>query len=446
MFALCEVLMMKIRPRNIRRLSNLYKYRARVLAATVLLGASPAWGQAGALDPSFGVGGRVTVDASAQFFDIAEALVIQNDGKLVTGGHIQTLSSQVDSAVLTRHNPDGSLDTGFGQAGMVVTMLGKSHNKISALALQADGKILAGGLLLTRQNYEAMLLRYNHDGSLDPTFGDGNGYVLLNVDSKPFNALVVQNDGKILALTGWPWCYGCSSNDMRLVRFTSSGMLDTSFGTQGIARADFGGEFAFAEAVALQADGKILVAGGDSTYFALARFDADGHLDPGFGTNGLATYSLDPEFYQAFSAVVVQPDGKILAGGSDSRGSFRRFSLLRLLADGSYDRSFGNGPGYVLTQVGEYSEATSMALQADGKIVLAGVGNHYDDFALARFSAQGALDPTFGDNGTVTTDFAGSYDYVSGMVLQSDGKIVVAGHARDSGGDAEIALARYLGD
>jgi uncharacterized delta-60 repeat protein len=229
------------------------------------------------------------------------------------------------------------------------------------------------------------------------------------------------------------------------VALAAPGELDASFGTGGTVITSFGGADV-ASAVAIQPDGKLVVAGrtniAGNTVFALARYNANGGLDPAFGTGGLVTTDFGSTD-QAF-AVALQPDGKIVTAGR--RGS--DVIVARYNANGTPDALFGptNTPGRVVTNFGATEQALALVLQPDGKIVVAGRTNKPApsgnfDFALARYEAAGTLDLTFGTLGLVTTDFGGSVDRAFAMALQPDGKLVVVGDS-----DANFALARYNPD
>jgi uncharacterized delta-60 repeat protein len=225
----------------------------------------------------------------------------------------------------------------------------------------------------------------------------------------------------------------------------AAGDLDGIFGTGGTVTTDFAGNGDEARAVALQPDGKIVAAGGAlgaSVDFALARYRPDGTLDTAFGTGGKVTTDFGSG-EQAY-AVAVQPDGKIVAAG----GAVTGFELARYNADGSLDGTFGAG-GKVTTRFGlglPFTRAHAIVLQPDGKIVVAGTATSatVGDFGLARYNPDGTLDASFGAGGKVTTDIRGtdSSDFAWAVTLQPDGKLVVAGSTAGPTGDA-FALARY---
>jgi uncharacterized delta-60 repeat protein len=281
-------------------------------------------------------------------------------------------------------------------------------------------------------------------GDLDTTFdGDGKVTTDFGVNSGRAFSVAIQSDGKIVVAGG-------SNSDFALARYNSNGSLDTTFDGDGVVTTDFGNsDTAFS--VAIQSDGKIVVAGfsfnGRNGDFALARYNSDGGVDYSFGSGGKVATDFSGDYDGAFS-VAIQRDGKIVvAGGSDHNGSIRLhdFALARYDSNGILDPTFGSG-GKVTTDFGGNDEgAKSVAIQSDGKIVVAGhsgnVGsNNY--FALTRYESNGSLDTTFDGDGKVTTDFGSGFDRAYGVAIQSDGKIVVAGFSADSINE-DFALARF---
>ena len=224
----------------------------------------------------------------------------------------------------------------------------------------------------------------------------------------------------------------------------AAGDLDTSFDSDGKLTTDFFAGPDGAGAVAVQPDGKIVVVGsavfGGGGRFAVARYNSDGSLDQAFGAGGKVTTEFLSVGSTA-SAVVVQPDGKIVVAGSTTEGPSVHVAAARYNPEGSLDHSFGAG-GKVTTRffdVGSGGGANAVALQPDGKIVIA--GHARGSFALARYRADGTLDPLFGSGtGKVVTPF-GRDGSVNAVAVQPDGKIVAAGAA-----DGDFAVARYETD
>jgi uncharacterized delta-60 repeat protein len=394
----------------------------------------------GSLDPSFSGDGKQTTDFGG--LDQANAVALQADGKIVAVGGTGAPAGQSsgqgadDYFALTRFNPDGSPDTSFSGDGKQTTDFGGFDDQATAVALQADGKIVAVG---SGANGDFALARYSADGSLDTSFsGDGKQTIDFLAQDRA-TGLAVQSDGKIVVV-GTTTEAGFSV--FALARFNPDGSPDTSFSGDGKETTNFGAQEG-ATGVALQGDGKIVVvgrAGGGG--FALARYNADGSLDTSFSGDGKQTTDFGGSG-QA-NAVALDAGGKLVVVGSiaGSGLSSRAFALARYNADGSLDTSF-SGDGRQTTDFPGNDEARGVALQGDGKIVAAGFAGAAD-FALARYNPNGSLDTTFSGDGKQTTDFGG-LDQANGVALQGDGKIVAAGVGRGADGTIDFTLARYLG-
>jgi uncharacterized delta-60 repeat protein len=389
------------------------------------------------LDLTFGNGGKLTTDFGISD-DEGYAIAVQPDSKIVVAG--KSFNGSNFDFALTRYHRDGSLDMTFDIDGKVTTDFG-GPDFGNAVAMQTDGKILLGGSSFDADNCNFALARYNSDGSPDRSFGIA-GKVITNFDAFAACdglAIVLQPDGKIIL-------GGYSSNDIALARYNSNGLLDTTFDTDGKVTTDFGGLGDVAYAVALQPDGKIVVAGTSSNDsnndFALARFNSNGSLDTTFDTDGKVTTEIGGPDDRG-KDMTLQLDGKILVAGHAFNGISWDFALLRYNNDGSLDTTF-DSDGKVTTDFGNsYDLGDAIALQPDGKIVMAGFSEIGDgDFALARYNSDGSLDTTFDTDGKVTTDFGSQYDVGNAVTLQPDGKIVVVGRSFN-GSDNDFALARY---
>ncbi len=350
------------------------------------------------------------------------------------------LAMLVLCATFTTHAAPGNLDTTFGAGtGKVITAMGAGEDTARALAVQPDGKIVVAGSCSNGSDNDFCLARYDANGVLDATFGSG-GKVITDVSTYPDNAyaIAVQPDGKIVVAG---YCY-MITYDFCLARYSANGVLDATFGIDGLATPFITTGDDFVNALAIQPDGKLVVAGycyhgGISSDFCLARYNANGDLDTAFGSAGLVFTKLST-YDDIARALVVQPDGKILAAGSCSDS----FCVARYNANGALDATFGSS-GTVIA-FGGSSEGHALALLHDGRIVVAGAcyaGGW--DFCLARFSANGALDPSFGSSGKVATPMGSNNDYIRAIALQPDGKIVVAGYCWN-GTKNDVCLARYL--
>src|SRR5207249_2282726 len=238
-----------------------------------------------------------------------------------------------------------------------------------------------------------------------------------------------------------------SNNAVALVRYNANGSLDTSFGTGGKVTTAIGSVDDEVFALVRQPDGKLVAAGytsgANSTAFALVRYNADGSLDTGFGTGGKVTTAIGSVDDEVF-ALVRQPDGKLVAAGYTSGASSTAFALVRYNASGSPDAGFGTG-GKVTTQIGSMDdEVFALVLQPDGKLVAAGYtsGASNTAFALVRYNASGSPDASFGTGGKVTTQIVTMENEAFALVLQPDGKLMAAGYTND-GSEQDFALVRY---
>jgi len=414
---------------------------------------STAYG-AGALDPTFGADGMVTTPVGpVGSVDSAQALAVQPDGKFVAAG-----TSGGDFA-LVRYNPDGRLDSTFDGDGKVTTAIAAGSRPLPdvarAVVIQTDGKIVVAGRA-TEGGHTGItffgdfaVARYNPNGTLDTTF-DGDGKVTTNIigDDNAYG-LALQPDGKLVVaggVQGWGFA---------LIRYNADGSLDTTFDGDGkvttkLCSASFCADGYRSADLAIQPDGKLVVVGNLAVddAFALARYNPNGSLDTTFDGDGKVTTTFGNGAWAA--AVVIQPDGKIVAAGGGFFGSV--FALARYNTDGGLDTSF-DGDGKVTTDVGDGDAAQAVALQSDGKLVAAGYASEgaNQDFALARYNPNGSLDTGFDADGKVTTAIAPDWqdDEAEAVAIQPDGKAVAAGYA-DMGPpeylDNDFVLVRYNPD
>ncbi|MCC7069654.1 MAG: hypothetical protein IT523_14565 [Burkholderiales bacterium] len=416
-----------------------------VLPTCALLAAVPAAAAPGDLDTTFGSGFGKVMTAIGGTDDQGYAVALQPDGKIVIAGHCGPLPTRYEFC-LARYQADGTLDTSFGTGGKVISPIGSSDDQAYAIALQPDGKIVIAGRCWNVGGYNFCLARYLANGALDLSFGTG-GKVFSHVGSSfDFGyAIALQPDGKIIVAGD---CLGASSITFCLARYQGGGTLDTSFGTGGTVSSPIGSGYASGRATVLQPDGKIVVAGdcdiGLHIVFCLARYQAGGALDPSFGSGGAVISPIGSSTDHA-TAIALQPDGKIVVAGYCAGASNLDFCLARYQANGILDSSFGTG-GKVISPIGSADDqGYAIALQPDGKIVVAGFcrGTSNDDFCLARYQANGTLDLSFGTGGTVISPIGSHEDHASTIALQPDGKIVVAGACYNSGWS--FCLARYQG-
>ena len=429
-----------------------------LVAMGVFIGAvsllHPIQAAEGDLDLAFGNGGRVFTNFAGNNDDYGFAIALPPNGRIIVVG--QSGVYPLFHSALARYTNTGELDQTFGTGGKVIAALDAGGDGLDAVTLQPDGKIVAAGSLIHDNWTTAFLLaRFNSDGSLDTTFGNQGVTVTGFGDgSTDGRAIVLQPDGKII-VAGVSGAGPYSElNDFALARYNANGSLDPAFGTGGKLKTHFPGVYntgSNATAVALQSDGKIIVAGrykneGSYREFALARYNANGSLDPSFGSGGMLTTSMGAGDSAALS-IVLLPNGRIVLTGYFTAGHRNHdFALACYSPNGTLDQSFGNG-GRVNTDFSGASDdiASDVAFQSDGKLIVAGQTGLYPSFdvALARYNTAGQLDLTFGIGGKVSSNF-GSRDEGYSVAIQGDGRVVVAGISDPTGGTFDFMVARYL--
>jgi len=347
----------------------------------------------------------------------------------------------------------GDLDSRFGNGGVAVTDFSQTDDYAYAVTVQPDGRIIVSGQSGIYPDLHTALARYTRNGRLDSTFGTG-GKVAVTLDpgGDYLDALVLQSDGKIV---GAGSTHGTS---FLLARFNADGSLDQAFGNNGSVVTTFGDPTAAGKAVVLQADGKIVVVGvsGAGPYselndFAVARYNSDGSLDQTFGSGGKVKTHFPGVDNTGSSATSIasQADGKLVVGGFyKNERTPHEFALARYNSNGSLDSTFGSS-GKITTRIGA-GDAYSfgIVLQSNGRIVLAGYSETTQDhdFTLVGYTSNRTLDLSFGNGGRVATDFAGATDDIAyAMTMQSDGKLVVAGRTGDYP-EFDFGLIRYSSD
>jgi uncharacterized delta-60 repeat protein len=432
--------------------------------------------RAGGLDGSFGSGGKRTTNFEGSFMSEANDVAIQKDGKIVVAGwaRFDLGSTSVSKAALARYNRNGSLDTTFGTGGKVTTACDGS-TQIYGIALHQTASatkiIVAGDCLRPSGDLDIFVVRYNANGSLDTSFGGGTGRkhtnlgIVLQKRTDDFaQGVAVQGDGKIV-VGGAYQREGAMEGKLPftsslIARFNLDGNLDSSFGQGGKVLVDFPDRYKFSQlrTLIITADGKIVATGEvqrlltdlGSRSITLIRLNANGTLDGAFGTNGRVIAAFGAAESQTGQALTIAPDGKIVVGATwlDNLGEgFYQSDLLlaRFLPGGGLDSSFG-AAGHTRQPVAGADHLRDVAVQADWKIVSAGIGidsNGNSTFTLTRHLSNGAADPSFGSAGRVVTPMLGTDSGATALAIQpGDGRLVVAGY-QDTFDTSDFAVVRY---
>ena len=375
----------------------------------------------GDLDTSFDGNGKKAITFGG--IDTARVVLVQSNGRIVVAGG----GAAARSFCVARLRADGRLDAAFGSGGRRTIGFGGDNESVHGATLQPDGKIV----LVGDSDFRVAVARLKPSGALDTTFsGDGKKIFSWGVISRATAVLVLPN-GKLL-LAGFS---GPEGGNLQVARLNANGALDATFGSGGKAAVDFGGDD-FGLAMARQADGRILVAGRSTTAGAVvARLRANGKLDPDFDGDGRVTLPGGG----SVSAVFVQPDDKIVVAGNANGSAM--MTVTRLRPNGSPDTTF-DGDGTATIDFGSLADVANDAVrQPDGRIVVAGSTQADEDVAVARLNPDGSPDATFGAAGKATVDF-GVATFGHAVALQQNGRIVVAGQR--TGGD-DFAVARLLG-
>ena len=370
-------------------------------------------------DPAFGTDGKTTTDFENSG-DSLNALKPVSGGKFIASGSASGLPGGFSDTTiaLARYNGDGSLDGSFGAGGKVRTKLSAGDGAVDVVE-QPDGKLVVAAATNMQGGQRGIaLVRYNADGSVDGTFGTGGSvqtYIGDNVSNgtQP-SAFLRQPDGKFLVAAVH------ANNLAAVLRYNADGSLDGGFASAGIALTQIDPDFGSVRAMALQSDGKILVGGSQ-----IVRYNPDGSLDTGFGTNGKVTAGV--------TGLVLLPDGKFVAGSA--------FALSRYQSDGSVDTTFGaNGLATSPPDPAAFGSGP-VALQSDGKLVSVASTSYgpFTRFLVVRFNSDGTPDTSFGVNGLLRESFGNADAGATALLVQSDGKLLVGGVA-----EGDFALVRYL--
>lgn len=395
----------------------------------------------GTLDTSFGSEGVVLAA-----FDVgpgkATAMALQPDGRIILAGTVSTGND--DDFAAARFMPDGSLDASFAVGGQLVVPIGTQHDRASGVALLTDGRIVMGGTTHNDPDADFAMVALLPDGTLDPAFGsDGIKVISIGAGYDAATALAVQADGRIVQVG---YSYVGNYPEIAAIRLLDDGTLDATFSDEGILRADIGPYHDKAYAIALQSDGKLVLAG--STYsvnedFVVIRCNTDGSLDAGFGANGVVHVGPTTQTAQA---VYIGNDGRIYLSGNTYWGLSLHTPVVCLLPNGALDPSFsGNGHVIISFALGA-DEGRAVLVRPDGRVVVAGRAANdlrsSGEISVFQLGNNGLLDAQFGDAGRVTTTAKERMDEARAVAIQPDGRILLAGRSNDEG-IGQMALVRH---
>ena len=441
------------------RCSSAFRFLCRITTVAVLGAAAvSAFAAPGNLDPTFGNAGLVFTEiprpAGFQlFYPTAESVLVQPDGKIVVSGQFwEDVVSYWYGTFIVRYMPDGTPDPSFGSDGIVASMgSGYPYGGLSVgadMVLQTDGKIVLIGQVPVAEGI--IVQRYTSTGQIDGTFGENGTTIVHGKAFAEGTSIAIQPDGKIVGV-GWEYDLHATPyyDAILLFRLNTNGSPDTTFGSSRTGKLFIDNGYCCPR-VLIQPDAKIVVVGTLANSarqvrpaLLIARYNADGVLDPNFATDGKAEYRIDSPQVFAMDAAL-QADGKIVVAAQPSS-----LGLVRFNADGTLDEGFGaNGISLFGTDL-----QSAVLLQTDGKIIVTGnvpnTATGRSDFALLRVHQDGTLDIGFGAGGRAVFPInAGGTNYAiaAAGALQPDGKVLLVGSFGDYYTDSheKIAIIRVV--
>ncbi len=429
--------------------------RRRVVVALLLALLAPApasSGVPGALDGTFSGDGWTTTDWIEEDRLLPEGavdLAVQQDGRILAVGELVQDGPQGWAFGVLRYTANGGLDQSFGRGGWALSPKPGSDSA-HAVAVQRNGRILVAGEGTCGFVRCEIIARFLPDGRPDRSFG-GDGVIAPYTYCCDIAALAVQGNGRIVAVGSR--ARGRYAQDMYrflIARFLPDGRRDRSFSGDGWATVDFGLGNALAEDVEILRSGKLVVAGQGGrdilprSDFAVARLLPNGRLDQGFSADGKQAVDFG-RHYDIAHALDVAPNGKIVLAGHSAELHFEqpRMALLRLKKNGGLDPTFGNGGKLRLRPLPGGGDALALVRQANGRIVVGGPGYvdsavDVSDWVLARYTAGGRPDRSFGGDGVVVANLSGGTDWIGDLALRH-GRLLAAGQINGS-----QAVARFL--
>ena len=368
------------------------------------------------------------------------SILTQSDNKILVAGYVN--QDNIDQIVIARYLENGYLDASFSSDGYTLTPIGSTDARAYQAALQSDGKIVIAGIA----NDQMIVARYLTDGTLDPAFNNAGtpGYAISSIGTSSIAySLAIQSDGKIV-ITGEATISGVQQ--IIVARYLSTGLLDSTFNSVGYTTTPIGTS-TIAQGVAIQSNGKIITAGYTTTSgvnkIVVACYATNGILDTTFGTNGYTTTLIETSC-KALS-IVLQPNNNILITGSVQDSGIQKIIIARYTPTGTLDTTFGTN-GYTITEIGSDSFANFITTQSDQKILVTGQATveEVSQICLARYTPTGQLDTAFNDLGYTTTKNGNNSEAFS-LTIEENQKIIVTGYANITG-LSHITIVGYLGN
>ncbi|MEI2671925.1 MAG: hypothetical protein V9G13_12580 [Marmoricola sp.] len=419
-----------------------------VLAAP---GAQAAKRNPGDLDTGFGTQGTRLSALWSTGDDVTGVTKLsedEDDALIVSGSTKRNDAAGDPHLELSKFGSNGT-NGNFGNFGRA-TMMRQKGAVANAVTTQANDRVVSAGYMRPASGGKQFFVaRHTIDtehypgwadysfgtaGGVETQVGGDNDAEAMGVAMTPDQRIVAGGRAKV-----------SGSNAFGVVRYLSNGTVDSSFGSANGVTTDFGSDD-LARAIAVQPDGKVMAAGKSGSKVAVARYQTNGVLDPSFGSGGKVAFAVGDSVEAR--AMSLLPDGRIVLAGVINQGGRENTFVARLMSNGAFDPSFGAGGKVVVSLSGGNDAANAVAVQPNGQVLTGGYADSGTtrDFAVARFNPNGSLDIGFGLGGSVYTSFGQYGEEATAMLLQRDGKIVLAGWARKADGTKSIALARYHSD
>jgi uncharacterized delta-60 repeat protein len=402
--------------------------------------------QDGTLDNSFGVNGIARI-VMPGMQDIFNTMALQPDGKIVTCGTFNNGANK--DFVVARFNANGTTDNSFGTGGKVTTGITAGDDLAFSVMIQPDGKIVVAGNGNNGSNNDVVIVRYNADGSLDNTF-DGDGKVVTDLGAdEGIRCMTIQADGKIIVAGGssLPGQY-----DPTIWRYNTNGSLDNTFNSTGFIIFAGTANSEFVLGITLQPDGKIVASGyenlGINAHGELIRLNTNGTPDNSFGVNGFVNSA--PQHYTIFYNLTVLASGKIaIVGAATNTSGSTGIIVGRFNANGTADNSFSNGSGFNSAHPGNTAGLLGIKEQTNGKLITSGSVQFNPpedyDYLLVRFNTNGSFDSTFDADGILTISIGTGADAGYADIIQPNGQVLVSGNVQN-GSDYDFGLIRVNTD
>jgi uncharacterized delta-60 repeat protein len=408
------------------------------------VGVGGAVGAPGDLDTSFSTDGIVMTDIGGNTDD-AWGVAVDSVGRVVVAGYSHNGSNE-DFAVV-RYTSAGVLDAAFSSDGIRTTDFVSSSDYGRTVAVDAQDRVIVAGHYYNGSDNDFGVVRYTTDGMLDTSFStDGIRSTAIGSGHDEAYGVAIDSQGRIVVAGR---SYNGTDFDLAVVRYTTEGFLDTSFNADGKLTTAIGSGHDEAYGVAVDAQDRVIVAGhyynGSNNDFAVVRYTTEGFLDTSFSTDGMVTTAIGSSNDNG-QAVALDSQGRVIVAGYYYNGTYDDFAVVRYTTDGMLDTSF-SVDGKVTTTIDSSSDlGRAVAVDLDDRIVVAGFSNNGSntDFAVVRYTSAGVLDTSFSTDGIATTDFDSSDEFAYGVVVDSAGRVVVAGYSYN-GSNNDFAVVRYVG-